>query len=159
MPIIKRPLDYRDRKGSIAIEFALISTFFLVPLLLGASDFVVIISARAQLNTALQALYYFAWTNPTSAADSTQLAQVIAAINAQSIYQITNPTVSVTYVCATPGSTPSYTTYTSPGNCGQSEVQQTLTSYKISTNVSLPVTFLGIASPMQYSANGTIQTQ
>jgi hypothetical protein len=159
MPVSNRGLVLGERKASVAVEFALISTFFLLPLLLGSSDFLMIISARAQLNTALQALYYFAWTNPSSASDSTELNQIISVINGQSIYQIqlTNPTV--TYVCVTPGATPTYVTQTSPGQCGQGAVQQTLVSYSVSTTVTLPITLPGIGSPYSMTFSGKIQTQ
>jgi Flp pilus assembly protein TadG len=44
-------------RGSVAVEFAMISSLFLLPLMLGSSDLVEMISGQAQVNTALQAMY------------------------------------------------------------------------------------------------------
>ena len=57
----------RSGRGNVSIEFALVSVFVLLPLFAGGTDFVLIMSAQAQLRTALQALDYFAWTNPGDA--------------------------------------------------------------------------------------------
>ena len=50
----------RRRRGSVSVEFALVSVFILGPLFGGGADFVVIMAAQAQLRTAVQALDYFA---------------------------------------------------------------------------------------------------
>ena len=65
------------------------------PLLAGGADFLTMITAQAQLNTALQALYYYAWTNQTAASANTSSNTItaqntlIAAINSASIFHIT----------------------------------------------------------------------
>ncbi len=157
--MIFRRLIQRGRQASVTVEFALVASLFLLPLFMGSSDLIILISSRAQLNAAIEALYYFAWTNPTSAADTTQLNEVIAAINASSNYQITQPVVTTSYVCVTPGSPPKTTSVSGPGLCNSDQIQQTLVTYSVSTTVSLPVPFPGISSPTTQTARGTIQTQ
>ncbi len=90
-----RRLEKSRRKASITVEFALVATFILLPLLAGGADFLTIITAQAQLNTALQALYDYAWTNPSAAQANTNSSTVsaqntiIAAINGASAFHLT----------------------------------------------------------------------
>lgn len=157
----------RGRKASVAVEFALVSTFILAPLLLGSSDLLMIISAQAQLNTALQALYYFAWTNPSSASSLIDAGFICDAINSESVYQITLPATlpsgssngAPSYVCVTPGSPPVFVAETGPGSCTSLQIQQTFVTYQVSTTVNLPVQLPGIQSPLTLSATGQIQIQ
>ena len=162
-----RRLLRRGRRASVAVEFALVTSFFLLPLALGASDFVIIITAQAQLNTALQALYYFAWTNPLTADNLTQLQQIITAINSASVYQVTLPATtssgavngSFSYACVTPGATPTFTAVTGPGLCTSTQVQQTYVSYALTTTLGLPIKLPGLPAPFTLSSNGKIQVQ
>ena len=68
------------------------SVFVLLPLFAGGTDFVLIMSAQAQLRTALQALDYFAWTNPGNATNMTEAGYIISLINQESDYTVTLPT-------------------------------------------------------------------
>ncbi len=53
------------RRASVSAELALVSVLFLLPLIpAAAQNLTEIISAQAQANTALRALYSFAWANP-----------------------------------------------------------------------------------------------
>lgn len=154
-------------KGSVAVEFALVSSLFLLPLFIGASAFVIIIGAKAQLNTTLQSLYYFAWTNPSSANDQTQLSELVGAINSGSIFSINFPATmangttngSFSYVCVTPGATPSFTAATGPGLCSKTQVQQTFVTYEVNTTVSLPVKIPSLSNPLTLTVKGQIETQ
>ncbi|GLR67489.1 hypothetical protein GCM10010909_21700 [Acidocella aquatica] len=167
MSVLIRRLLQRGRRASVAVEFALVTSFFLLPLALGASDFVIIITAQAQLNTALQALYYFAWTNPLTADNQTQLQEIITAINSASVYQVTLPATlssgaangSLTYACVTPGTTPTYAAATGPGQCSSTQIQQTYVTYKLTTSLSLPIKLPGIASPLTLTTKGKIEVQ
>lgn len=103
----------RHEGGSIAVEFALVSIFFLLPLLAGGGDFLLILLSRSQLNTALQALYYYAETNPGSATDTTYLTDIINSMNTASVTQLSMPAElasgaanpSYSYYCFTSSST------------------------------------------------------
>ncbi len=171
MSVMIRRFLQKNRKASVAVEFALVTSFFLLPLTLGAADFVLIITAQAQLNTALQALYYFAWTNPLSADNQTQLQEIISAINAASVYQITLPATfssgaangSLTYSCVTPGTTPTYAAATGPGQCSSTstppQIQQTYVTYKLTTTLNLPIKLPGLPSPFSLTSKGSIQIQ
>ncbi len=163
----------RTRRSSAAVEFALVTSFLLLPLFAGATDFVVIITAQAQLNTAMQAIDYFAITNPTAASGTsgtTNVGYIISLINANSVYQITLPSNvttslgtysngSVSYGCflapATASTTPTYQT----SACATTDTQQTFVSYEITTSVTLPVPLPTVKSPYQMNATATIQTK
>jgi hypothetical protein len=58
----------------------------------------------------------------------------------------------------TPGATPSFTASNGPGQCTQTQVQQTFVSYKVTTTFTLPVALPALASPT-LSASGEIQIQ
>ncbi len=161
-----------DRQGSVAVEFALLAALFLLPLLLFAGDFVMIISAQSQLNVALQALYYAALTDPGNAGNATLAQNVINAINQHAAYQLTVPakiTVSGSsvnnpawsYVCYTKkAQTPSFSAPSTTNNCN-SATQSTIdfVNYKVSTTLSLPVPLPGVGSSLTLSAQGAIQAQ
>jgi Flp pilus assembly protein TadG len=153
-----------SRRGNVSVEFAIISTFFLLPLLLGAADFTCALTAQAQLNTALQALYYFAYTNPSSASNTTYAGYVVALINKASVYKITFPATlssgavngSISYGCFTPPSTAiTYQTTT----CSASQTQQTLVNYQVTTTITLPFPLPGFTNPWPLSAAGKTQVQ
>ncbi|MDE8349461.1 MAG: TadE/TadG family type IV pilus assembly protein [Acidocella sp.] len=170
MPLIRE--FWRTRRSAAAVEFALVSTFLLLPLFLGGADFVVIISAQAQLNTALQAIDYFAYTNPGSASNTTYAGDIVTLINAASVYHITLPTTNITvaglgsipngsisYGCfsgtATATTTPTYQTST----CPTGDTIQNFVSYKITSSVTLPVPLPGLGSPFTLNAMSTIETK
>lgn len=154
----------KSRGGNASVEFALVASFVLLPFLLGATDFLSIISAQAQLNAALQSLYYFAYTSPASANNTTYAGYLIALVNKASIYQITLPATmssgaanaSISYGCFTPPSTT--ITYQTTA-CAPTQTQQTLVSYQVNTTVGLPFPLPGLSNPMPLSAAGKVQVQ
>jgi Flp pilus assembly protein TadG len=175
MQLIRRFLR-RGQRGSVSVEFAIIATFFLLPLLAGAADFICIITAQAQLNTSLQALYFFAWTNPTAASTTSDLQVIITAINKTSNFTITLPAtltkapanVSVTsgavngiasVGCFLPPAA-STTTFTyAATTCPTGDTTMNLVTYEVKTSVSLPFPLpLKIANPFVLTAIGTVQT-
>ena len=143
------------------MEFALVSVFLLLPLLAGGADFAVIISAQAQLNTALQALDYFGWTNPASASNVPDLQNIVTAIDNGSIFNIPTPALSasISYGCFSLPATASTTIIDQTTACPTAQTQQTLVTYKITASINLPVPFPGLKSPWPLSATGTIQVQ
>ena len=145
------------RQGSAAVEFAMVSTFLLLPLFGGGADFVEMISAQAQLNTALQSLYYFAYTNPGNAANATQLTAMLAKINSAAVHQVAMPSAAVvSYKCISSAGV--MTTNTS-ATCA-SGTAQTYVTYQLTSSVALTAPLpLAFRSPFQMSAKGTVQIQ
>jgi Flp pilus assembly protein TadG len=153
-----------DRRGAASVDFALTASLVMLPMLLGGADFLSVISAQAQLNTALQSLYYFAFTSPASANNTTDAGYIITLINSASVYKITLPATmssgtanaSLSYGCFTPPSTT--ITYQSTA-CGTGQTQQTLVTYQVKTTVSLPFPLPELSNPLPLSASGTVQVQ
>jgi Flp pilus assembly protein TadG len=151
------------RRASASVEFAL-STVFLLPLLMGSADFLSILSAQAQLNTALQSLYYFAYTNPAAANNPVYAGYVLSLINNASVYRISLPATmssgvanaSISYGCFTPPST--VITYQA-GACLPSQTQQTLVSYQVKTTIRLVFPVPGLANPLPLTAAGKVQIE
>jgi hypothetical protein len=152
------------RRASASVEFALTASLLLLPLLLGGADLLAVISAQAQLNTALQSLYYFAYTNPSAANNTTDAGYIITLINAASVFQISLPATTtagtsnaaLSYGCFTPPSTT--ITYQTTA-CTAGQTQQTLVTYQVTTTITLPFAFPGLANPLTLNAAGTVQVQ
>jgi Flp pilus assembly protein TadG len=157
----------RDRRASITVELALTSILFLLPMFAGGADFVALIAARSQMNAALQSFYAFAWNNPASATNTTQLGNILTQINNRSLPQVTFPDgktnntttyqPQLTYVCSQPPST-TQTTQTTP--CPSQDLQQTLVTYNLAASINLPVPLpVGLTSPYAMSTSGQIEIQ
>lgn len=167
--MIRNWFQRRD-KGNVAVEFALITALFTLPLLLGAVDFVTIIAAKAQLNTALQALYYFAVNNPTDAIDGSTsyvagTGGIIPTINSNSDFQLSVTTQQLEYSCYTTGTTaseataPSVSALSTTDCSAAGNTTMTFANYVLTASVPLPISFymLGLNNPMQLSASGSVQ--
>jgi len=171
---------HRDSKASVAVEFALIATFFLFPLFSGVTDCVEIISAQAQLNTALQALYYDAWNDPTiatttsSSSATTNTVEMQTVLNAISPGVMTNMTLgtvagTVTYECYTPGMAPSSTTASvvaAAGDCPPNATtakaetqQQAWVTYQVNATVDVTFPFPGLPRAVPLTATGKVEVQ
>jgi Flp pilus assembly protein TadG len=158
-------------RASASVEFALIAVFILLPLIAGVSDFVVVISAQAQLNTALQALYYFAYANPTTAVAYTSASTIayqsyiISQINSSSDYQIAlKPNGSynstLTYYCVTTSSGTISSVYTAPPTCAANQTEQIYVNYTVTASVNVPFPGpLKLSNPFALSATGGVQVQ
>jgi Flp pilus assembly protein TadG len=155
----------RRRRGSVSVEFALVSVFILGPLFGGGADFVVIMAAQAQLRTAVQALDYFAWTNPGEANNLTDAGFIISLINQHSGYQISLPATlsaggpngALSSSCVTLPVTANVTV-TEPLPCQSTQMQRTVVTYQVTTNIFLPVPLPGIL-PSQLSETSSVQVQ
>jgi hypothetical protein len=151
-------------RASASVEFALVAGFLLLPLLLGSCDFLAILTAEAQLNTALQSLYYFAYTNPTEASNLTDAGYVIGLIDKASIFQISLPATmssgganaATSYGCFTP---PATTITYQTSACAATQTQQTLVKYQVSTSVGLPFPLPYLSNPVTLKAAGTVQVE
>jgi len=154
----------RTAKASASVEFAIVSGLVLLPLLLGGADFISVITAQAQLNTALQSLFFFAYTNPTSANNATEAGYIIALMNGSSVFTVSLPATmssgsanaSLSYGCFTPPSTA--ITYQTAA-CSAGQTQQTLVTYQVTATVPLTFPFPSLGNPMHLSATGTVQVQ
>ncbi len=159
--MLKRRWSGLGRRASASVEFALISLFFLIPLFAGGADFVEIMSTQAQLNTALQSLYYFGYTNPTAASDSASITTIINAINANAVHQVATATGNgtVTYTCVTTTVTNANTTGVAP--CTSAQTRQTFVSYSLTSSVSLTMSLatIGLHNPLSLAASGKVQVQ
>jgi Flp pilus assembly protein TadG len=148
----------RHRRGSVSVEFALVSLFILLPLFGGGADFVLIMTAQAQLRTAVQALDYFAWTNPDEANNPTDAGFVINLINQHSDYQITLSNGALSFNCLSSPATSTQTqlsTFSSTA-CPTGQTQRTFVTYQVTTNVFLPIPLPGLSS---LNATSTVQIQ
>jgi Flp pilus assembly protein TadG len=165
------------RKANVTVEFALVATFILMPLLAASADFLSMITAQAQLNTALQALYDFAWTNPsvavanTGSAAITDEGKIISAINGASLFHITlSPGTAsgsfsnLEYACVNSSTSPATVSALQPyatapaSTCPSGQTQEIFVQYTISTNVNLPFPLpLKIKSPFPISSTGAAQ--
>jgi Flp pilus assembly protein TadG len=149
--LMKRKLRV-DTRASASVEFSLLALFFLAPLLVSAVDFVIYIAGQAQLNTALQALYYNAITDPADAATASKAQLVLNAINSGSIYPVTLAKVTAKTACMASGS---LTYIASNTSCPPNAVQTTAVYYSLSTHVSLPFPVpLKLTNPVLITASG-----
>lgn len=158
----------RAAKAEVAVEFALITALFVLPLFLGAADFVTIIAAQQQLNTGLQALYYYGVTQgpstPANAANTgaSYAGNILTLINANSDFQLSFAATSpayLSYLCYTTGGTPpSSDAGASTTLCSTSgTTTMTFANYSITTSAKLPIKLPGFANPLPLSASGYVQ--
>jgi Flp pilus assembly protein TadG len=149
--LIKRR-SLRGTRGSASVEFALLAVFFLAPLLIGSVDFVIYIGGKAQVNTALEALYSYALTDPADASTKSKAQLALNAVNAGSIYPVTLNSVTAKNACMASNA---LTFIASNATCPPSAVQVTAVSYVVSTHVSLPFPVpLNVKNPVLVSASG-----
>jgi Flp pilus assembly protein TadG len=161
--MLKNSFRGLGHRANVSVEFALISVFFLLPLFGGSVDMVEYISAKAQLNTALQALYYYALTSPSTATISADTSAVVALMSG-SPRPITLVGSSVTYDCIANSATTVTYVATSPtntnGGCTSSQTQRTRVTYSLSSSVFLTVPMPFVSSnPLTVTVSGTVQVQ
>ena len=166
----------RARRGSVSVEFALVTVFFLFPLVAGTTDMLLVLSARAKLNSTLHTLYMFAWSNPGSAGDITQLQQVIQSVDpalpTSSIILNSSPMVQgvcfnasglidpyAVFTPASPGVTGSTNTCTLFGITDPYDVAVVIASYSLTSTVQLPVPVPFLPSSFTLTASGTVQVE
>jgi Flp pilus assembly protein TadG len=174
----------RARRASVSVEFALVSLFFLFPLIAGGIDMTLVLSARSKLNSALHSLYIFAWSDPQSAADNVQLQQFIQSIdpvlptstinliNRPGIQNICfdssgaiDPSALFTANPAGPGVTgpggsgASNSTCTLNGNVVTGDIPVSIVTYNLQSVIQLPIPVPFLANPLTLTASGTIQIE
>ncbi|WP_298285104.1 TadE/TadG family type IV pilus assembly protein [Acidocella sp.] len=171
-------LFHRDRHASISVEFALISTLIFLPLLAGGVDFTSILSAKSQMNTAMQSMLYYAWANDSHLTSNNVVAQntanasaqsaVLASSGSGSVFNITlaSGTVSgsnsnVEYACVS-GGNGAYTVsslqpFTTGTSCSSGQTLQLYIQYQLNVSFGLAFPLPGFSNPYSLSITGTAQ--
>ncbi len=143
----------RARRASASVEFALLATFVLVPMILGCADFIVYLTARAQLNTALQSLYYFAMTNPSNATSTADAGALLTAINARALYKVTLISATAENGCVSSTTGVAFQITSCPNGVQQNSAVQ----YKVQTVFSVPINLVfGLSNPVTLQQSGQI---
>jgi Flp pilus assembly protein TadG len=158
----------RDSKANIAVEFALISVLFLLPLLAVAADSVSLLNARAQLNTTLEAFMYYALANNANAIANVGVTSgstvgevvLLTAINSATTFRVTYSSSTLYYNCV--GSTgyqntalTPYASGSTPCTNGTYPTLARFIQYNLSTTVVLPVPVpLKIVNPVTLRVTG-----
>lgn len=154
------------RRGNVSVELAIISVLVLFPILAGGADFLELIAAKSQLNAALPAFYTFAWNNPASATDTTQLGAILNMLNQHDTAPITfadgktdsstTTPPTVTYGCSVPPAAP--VMQSTP--CPAADTQEEFVSYKVISKITLPLPVpFALTSPFLLTASGQIEIQ
>jgi hypothetical protein len=147
------------RRGSVSVELALVSAFFLLPLTLGSIDMLYVLTQRFQMHRALQSLYFYAWSNPSNAGNQTDVQSALTTAAQSTIAGVTLASApTTTYDCASnqQSASPSALTTTQP-TCSTTNPLQTFVTYSITATVKLPVPIPGFATSYPLNLTGTIQ--
>jgi len=155
-----------QRRANVAIEFAICSVFLLLPLLAGSADCIELLSAQAQLNAALQAIDYFAYTNPASATNTADAGYIVSLINTTSDFTVVLPATmssglangSASYGCFTPPASAATVITYQTSTCANGQTQMTYVTYQVTAKVTLPFP-IPLNNPYSLSATSKVQTQ
>lgn len=146
-----------DVRGSISIEFALVTALFLIPLVLLGFDALFLMMGYEQIGQVTHSVIMYAWSFPSDANYQKNINEVISANSQDSIGTFTLENApSESFDCLQ--SNGSKTTAASDGACtnGQSE---TLVSYKIVLALQLPFTIGLVPNPYQITSNVTVRIE
>lgn len=144
-------------RGSMSLEFALVTTLFLVPLILVGFDTLFLMMGYEQIGQVTHSVIMYAWSFPSDADNQQDINYVISANIQKSIGTVTLAnTPFETFDCLqSDGST---TPAASDGTCttGQSE---TRVSYQIVMTLRLPLNFGITTNPYQMTSNITVRIE
>lgn len=157
----------RGGRGSVSVELALVSAFFLVPLILVAGDGLCLLAARSQSYVALRTLYYLAWSQPSAATETGYIDTLIAAYDNGTVWSIArapNDPPALSYRCLQSDGTTTAATAKTASDGSTTETCSTGTletdvSYMLQTIVHLPFPLPGVASLMTMQFGGTVRVQ
>jgi hypothetical protein len=157
----------RGGRASVSVELALVSAFFLVPLILVAGDGLSVLAARSQTYVALRTLYYLAWSTPSAATQTDYIDTLLAAYDNGTVWSIArapDAPPALSYGCLqSDGSTISATAQTAADGsttetCSAGTLE-TDVSYTLRTAVTLPFPLPFVASPVIMEIGGTVRDQ
>lgn len=156
-----------ERRGTVSVEFALVSVFFLLPLLLVCWDGMFVLIERYQINVDLHDLYYFAWSNPHQATVTASVTDFLTALNRDAAAPVTLPSgfqPSLSYDCLRSDGSTSPATQSAANNGTQLEAcstgtLETMATYQLTAIVDLPVPIPGFSGPIILNAGGTIRIE
>lgn len=145
-----------DDRASVSVEMALVTTFFLIPLLLFGLDFMFLVLGRQQLAEASRAVMMFAWSNPGSATDTSALNTLLDVARQGDVGTIAlagAPAESFACLQADGSET------AASGSGCTSGIAETFVTYSLAVTISLPIGFGLIPDPYVISASPTVRTQ
>lgn len=150
----QRPQFGPDRRASMSVEMALVTTFFLVPLLLLGLDFMFLVLGRQQLAEASHAVMMLAWSSPASALDQTALDATLATTSQGGVGTITlTASPEESFACLqSDGSDVG-----SSGNGCTSGIAETFVSYRLAVTIALPIGLGLVPNPYVISADPTVR--
>ena len=148
-----------ERRGSVSLEAALVTTVFLIPLFLGSVDVASVLVTYFRVHRAQEAAVFYAWGNGGIASSATIQQAATTAFGTAS----PSPTVtsSTLYYCVT---TSQYlqsgmTSYTSTPTCSSGQQVASYLTVSVSAKTSLPVPFPVLPSSFTLTSSGAVRTQ
>lgn len=144
----------RERRGVAALEFALFGSAILVPVLAGAVDCGLLITAYASVTRAQQAGAMAAWSGAATSAIQSA---------ASTAYGSGSPSITATtsWYCApsTTSWTHTGTSYSTKPTCSSGYTATEYVSIAVSAKVKLPVPLPGFASNYPVSSTSMVRLQ
>lgn len=156
-----------DSGASVSLELALVSTLFLVPLLIFTTDGFFAFAAKTQTESALQSLFFYGWSDPTDATDLTSLQKILNEVNQHSTIRISfapNYQPQYSYACLTDSGDTVAAQSTSGSNGATQETcssgsLETFVRYDLVASVPLTLPFPGVPNPMTVNVGGSVRVQ
>lgn len=148
----------RDRRGSVALETALVLSLCLLPLLYGTTALGPAVSTQMRLDRALHAAMLYAWATPGAASSGIQAA-------ANKGYGVgdpamTPPAASIGYACVSPtGTRQSGTPPGANGACPSNTVKATFVTVSLSATISVNLPLPASLATQTLTASGTVRQQ
>lgn len=146
-----------DKKGTIAVETAIIVASVLLPTMLSLWDMITIYKAKAQVDQAQVGAIAYILSNPT-AASATGVQTAAQAVSGNTI-QVSS--TAACYCVQMDTTSPIMPTPTScSGSCSTSAVLQQFLTVVTSEAVTIPfpVSFIGLQSPYAVSSSSSTRT-
>lgn len=160
---------FGDTGGSVSLELALVSMLFLIPLLIFTTDGFFLFAAKTETESALHSLFFYGWSNPGDATNTTALQALLTEIDKHSTITISFPAnfqPQTSYACLDASSGATQAAQVTTGSNGTATVtcpsgtdKETLVQYKLTATVPLTLPFPGVPNPMTINLGGTVRVQ
>lgn len=145
-----------DRRASVSVEMALVTTFFLVPFLLFGLDFLFLVLGRQQLAQASHALMMLAWSAPASATDQIAVNATLARASRNGVGTIAlTAAPQESYACLLSDGSDGAV---SAGTCTNGTAE-TFVNYQLAVTIALPIGFGLLPNPYVISSDPTVRIQ